>query len=64
MKPASLIAVLVFAAIAVAHLLRLLFGVDVVVGGVVLGMWLSVVGFFVAAALAVALAREGRELGR
>jgi hypothetical protein len=60
-KPASLIAVLVFSLVAAAHLIRLLFRIEVMVGDTLVPMSLSVVGFFIAAALALALSREGQE---
>lgn len=63
MKPASLIAVLVFSLVAAAHLVRLLFRLEIAIGGTAVPMWVSVVGFFVAATLAFALFREGREPG-
>jgi hypothetical protein len=58
MKPASLFAVLVFSLVALAHGLRLVFQVDVQVGGAELPMWVSGFGLAVTAALAVALWRE------
>jgi len=60
MKPASLVASLVFSLVALAHLLRLVFQTDVLVGGTVMPMWLSVVGLLVTGGLAVGLWREGR----
>ena len=60
MKPASLIAVLVFSLVAIAHLLRLVSQVEVLVGGATIPMWVSVVGLIVAGALAVALWREAQ----
>ena len=60
MKPASLIAVVVFSIVSLAHLLRLIFHVEVLVGGATVPMWVSVVGFPVAGALAIALSRESR----
>jgi hypothetical protein len=60
MKPASLLAVLVFSLVAVGHLLRLLFRAEILVGGVAIPMWVSVVGLFVAGALAIALWREAQ----
>lgn len=59
MKPASLLAVVVFSLVALSHLLRLILGIEVLVGGAVIPMWVSVVGLLVTAALAVALWREG-----
>jgi hypothetical protein len=58
MKPASFFGALVFALVALAHLLRLLLRVEVVVAGAVIPMWASAVGLLVAAGLAVALWRE------
>jgi len=60
MHPVSLFAVLVFSVVAVAHLLRLIFQVEVLVGGAVIPMWVSVVGLVVTAALATALWREAQ----
>jgi len=60
MKPATSLAVLIFTLVAVAHLLRLVFRVEVLVAGAAMPMWLSVVGLVVASVLAVALWREGQ----
>jgi hypothetical protein len=60
MKPASLIAALVFSLVAIAHLIRLIFQVEVLVGGAATPMWVSVVGLIVPGALAVALWREAQ----
>lgn len=60
MKPASLIAVLIFSLVAIAHLLRLVLQVEVLVGGAPVPMWVSVVGLLVPGALAVALWREAQ----
>ncbi|MDH3846069.1 MAG: hypothetical protein OES69_19175 [Myxococcales bacterium] len=59
MKPASLLAVLVFSLVAVAHLLRLIDQTEVLVGGASIPMWVSVVGLVVTGGLAVTLWREG-----
>ena len=58
MKPASLLAVAVFSLVALSHLLRLVLQVEVLVGGAVIPMWVSVVGLLVTGALAIALWRE------
>jgi hypothetical protein len=60
MKPASLLAALIFSLVALSHLLRLVLRVEVLVGGAVMPMWVSVVGLVVTAALAAALWRESR----
>lgn len=63
MKPASGVAVIVFSVVALAHLLRLVFQVEVLVAGTLIPMWVSIVGLVVPAALAVALWREARSSG-
>jgi hypothetical protein len=60
MKPASLLAVLVFFLVTIAHVARLIFRTEVIVGGAVIPMWVSVIGLFVAGALAIALWREAQ----
>jgi hypothetical protein len=60
MKPASLIAVLAFSLVALAHLLRLVFRIEVLVGGATVPMWVSVVGLIVTGALAMGLWREAQ----
>jgi hypothetical protein len=56
----SLVAAIVFDLVAVAHLLRLLFHTQVVVGTWVVPMWVSVVGFIAAALLSILLFLEAR----
>jgi hypothetical protein len=60
MKPASLLAVLVLAVVSIAHLARLVLRTEVIVGGAVIPIWVSVIGLFAAGALAVALWREAQ----
>jgi len=60
MKPFTAIAVAVFIAVAVIHLIRFLAGWQVVVGGFSVPVWWSAPGFVVAAALACMLWREAR----
>ena len=47
MKPASLVAVLVFSLVAFAHLLRLVFQAEVLVAGTPVPMWVSSIGLLV-----------------
>ncbi len=61
MKPFTRIAVIVFSLVALMHLLRLLFSSEVTVNSSVIPMWVSVLGFLVAGALAVMLWREARK---
>jgi len=59
-KPFTTIAIVVFSLVAVLHVLRLIFGWEVVINGLVMPMWVSVVGFIVAGGLAVMVWREAR----
>lgn len=60
MRPASLLAALVFSIVALSHLARLVLQVEVVIGGAVIPMWVSALGVIVAAGIATALWREGQ----
>ena len=60
MRPASLTAVLFLAIIALAHLIRLLGRIEVIVGGMTVPLWMSGAAFLFCGALALALAKEGR----
>ena len=60
MKPASLIAVILFSLVAIAHLLRLALQIEVTAAGAVVPMWVSVLGVLVPAGIAVMLWREQR----
>ncbi|HEX4143978.1 MAG TPA: hypothetical protein VHY91_10625 [Pirellulales bacterium] len=60
MKPFTIIAIVVFALVALLHIARLVFGWEVVVGGMVLPMWGSVVAAVVVAAIALMLWRENQ----
>ncbi len=60
MKPAALIATVFLGLVALAHLLRLVLGVEVIAGGVTIPLWLSAVACVFTGGLAVLLWREGR----
>lgn len=60
MKPVTIISAIVFLLIAVAHLLRLIFHVQIIAGGITIPMWPSVLGCIITALLAVMLWRENR----
>ena len=60
MKPFTMIAVVIFAVVAVLHLHRLFTGWEIVVNGFVVPTWVSVVGLVVAGGLAVMVWREAR----
>jgi hypothetical protein len=60
MKPFSSIAAVVFALVALVQLLRLVMGWSVIINGVPIPMWASVIACLAAALLAVAGWREAR----
>jgi hypothetical protein len=57
-KPFPTIASVIFGVIAVVHLLRLVPGVSIIVGGFVLPLWLSFFGFLIPIMLSIQLWRE------
>jgi len=61
MKPFTTIAVIVFSLIALIHLLRLFFGWEVTINGMILPVWISVPGFLIASGFALMLWRESRK---
>jgi hypothetical protein len=60
MKPFANIAVTVFLFMGVIHLLRLFFGWKVILNGMILPVWISTPGFFLASGLAFMLWQEAR----
>ena len=60
-KPFTLLAVVVFAVVALAHLLRLVLGWEVTINGAAVPRWASVLGIVIAAGLAVMLWLESRK---
>ncbi|MGD2129012.1 MAG: hypothetical protein PVJ33_07025 [Lysobacterales bacterium] len=60
MKIGSLLAAVLLSIVAVAHLLRLLFAVDIVVGGYVIPQWVSVGGVVLPGLIAMMLWKESR----
>lgn len=60
MKPFTKIAIVVFSLVAILHLLRLIFGWEVIVIGMIVPVWFSAAGFVIAAGLAFLLWRETR----
>ena len=60
MKPFTTIAIVIFSLVAVVHVLRLIFGWEAVINGMVIPMWVSVVGIIIAGGLAVMVWRESR----
>lgn len=60
MKLASLIATIFIALIAVGHLLRLIFHVEVTAGGIIVPVWMSLIACVFTGALAIMLGLENR----
>ena len=60
-KPFAMLAVLVFALVALAHLLRLVYGWEATINGAAVPMWASILALVVAGGLAVGLWRESRK---
>jgi hypothetical protein len=61
MKPVSLIVTVLLSVVAIAHLVRLVLKVPVVVSGMELPLWISGIGFIVPATLAFFLWHESRK---
>ncbi len=61
MKPAILVAVLLFSAVALLHLWRVVFAVPLVIGDWTVPLWASIGGVVVPAGVAYALWRQGRD---
>jgi hypothetical protein len=53
----------VFAAVSVAHVVRLTTGIEIVVGGVIVPVWVSFLGALIAALLAVWMAVAAQQRG-
>jgi hypothetical protein len=60
MKPFTAIGAVVFALVAVAHLLRLIFNWAIIIDTLTVPYWVSIVGLLIAAILSVMLFREAR----
>jgi hypothetical protein len=60
-KPFTLLAVLIFAIVALVHLLRFVFGWEVTLAGAAVPLWASALGIVIGAGLAVMLWRESRK---
>lgn len=58
MRPVTIVAAAVFSVVALMHLLRLFYGWEVIVDGIVIPLWASVLPLVIAGGLAWALWRE------
>ena len=64
MKPFTRIAVIVFSIVSLLHFLRLVFQWQIVFNGIVVPLWLSLIGFLMAGLLAFMLYREAKGPGK
>ncbi len=60
MKMGSLLAVIVFVLVAITHLLRVVSGTEIVIGGTNIPQWISVVGVVVPGLIAWLLWNESK----
>jgi hypothetical protein len=60
MKPATIIVTILLVGISAAHLLRLIFQVEIIAAGFHIPVWLSIFGFIVPLVLALLLWRENK----
>ena len=61
MKPATTIVTILLVGISAAHLLRLIFQAEMIVGDFHMPVWLSIFGFILPLVLALLLWRENRK---
>jgi len=60
MKTGSLLAVIVFILVAIAHLMRIVSGTEIVIGGIDIPQWISVVAVIVPGLIAWLLWKESK----
>ena len=58
MKPATLTAIILLFVVAILHLVRIFFHVEITINGAILPIWVSIIGFLITAALALMMWRE------
>jgi len=61
MKPVTTLGAAVFGLVAVAHLLRLIFNWEIIIAGISIPYWVSVLGLLIATLLSAMLFREARQ---
>ena len=61
MNPVTIFAAVVFFIISVAHLIRVILQVPVVVGTITIPLWPSIVAFVILLILGIMLLREGKK---
>ena len=58
MKPATLVATIFLFIVAILHLVRIFFHVELTVNGAMVPLWLSIIGFLFTVSLAIMMWRE------
>ena len=62
MKPATTVTMILLWILSIGHLIRLILGIPVTIGGEAVPMWVSFIGAVVPAALAFGIRREHRSI--
>lgn len=60
-KPFSILAVFVFVIVAVLHVVRVVFGWEVIINGAKIPMWVSLLGVAISGVLAFGVLRESQQ---
>ena len=63
-RPASFTSAIFLFVIAIGHILRIIFGVQIVANEFIIPIWPSVLGIIISTALALWLLKERRAVGR
>jgi hypothetical protein len=61
MKPLITIVAILLVGISAAHLVRIIFQVEILVGGFIIPIWVSIIGFIIPLVLALLLDRENKK---
>jgi hypothetical protein len=61
MKPLITIVAILLTGISVAHLVRIIFQVEILVGGFIIPIWVSIIGFIIPLVLTLLLDRENKK---
>ncbi|MCX5830657.1 MAG: hypothetical protein NT140_01990 [Deltaproteobacteria bacterium] len=61
MKPLITVVAILLMAISAAHLVRIIFQVDILIGGFIIPIWVSIIGFIIPLVLALLLDRENKK---
>jgi membrane associated rhomboid family serine protease len=61
MKPLITIVAILLMGISAAHLVRIIFQVEMTVGGFIIPIWVSIIGFIIPLVLALLLDRENKK---